>query len=184
MLIPNFGLIFVGQLATLMDDNTDDDPHCPQWDGADICDDLARLIERYHGWTRCEICGNNYSIAKTECPWPDLHEPPTMEARYREIVAGHGLDLDDADENGDIGCALHHADRWDGSRIVLVERNVRSSQVWITLHGDPDAAADGHFNQEYAEEWDLALLYDLENEVEYDIEHKAVAVAKAKVSTP
>lgn len=52
------------ELADLMDECSEDG----QWNGADICDGLANIIDRNDGWKRCDEHGV-YSASKTECPW-------------------------------------------------------------------------------------------------------------------
>lgn len=54
---------------------------------------------------------------------------------------------------------------FDGTeRYMLVESNRRGSSPpnWVTYHDSPDAAADYNVNQEYAEDWEVDAIFDLD----------------------
>ena len=54
----------VTTLADLMDECSEEG----QWNGSDICDALATVIDRHGGWKRCDEHGV-YSASNPECPW-------------------------------------------------------------------------------------------------------------------
>lgn len=56
--------VTVAELATLMDEHSDDG----QWKGADICDALAGLIRRHGGWKSCVDHGC-YAATNPTCPF-------------------------------------------------------------------------------------------------------------------
>lgn len=60
-----------------------------------------------------------------------------------------------------------------GAPYVLVETS-RYGQTWITIWASPEAAANYHVNQEYADDWDLAELVDIRTGDQFQIELKPV----------
>ena len=47
------------------------------------------------------------------------------------------------------------------ARFLLVEKGIYGDE-WVTLHSSPAEAAEYHLHQEYAEEWEVARLVDLD----------------------
>lgn len=68
-------------------------------------------------------------------------------------IPGDGHDKDVID---DLRRAL---DNGNGA-YLLVEQNERGG-YWLSIHHDPDDAADYHNGDEYAEEWTVVALVDL-----------------------
>lgn len=55
----------VADIAELLDSCADPDG---QWDGADVCQDLADFVSAHNGWAECPEHGH-YSATKTTCPF-------------------------------------------------------------------------------------------------------------------
>lgn len=66
----------------------------------------------------------------------------------------------------------------DIDRYVLVETS-RYGQTWVTTHASPDAAAQAHASQEYAEDWTCELIVDLLTGNEYELVVAARAVQRS-----
>lgn len=52
----------------------------------------------------------------------------------------------------------------DAGRYLLIERNVGGDKPahWFSIHYSPEDAAEYHDGQEYAEDWEIEVLVDLE----------------------
>lgn len=94
----------------------------------------------------------------------DEEYPATRAGRYRRELDHWGIDVElapygmcepqDIKPSGVAGA--HH--RW-----MLVERNLKSQPAYyVTLHATPDDAAAYHDGQEYADDWVIERLTDLD----------------------
>lgn len=84
---------------------------------------------------------------------------PTLRMRRARTVLANEYDLPFNDEA--------HGSIFDGTeRYMLVESNQRGSSPpnWVTYHDWPDDAADYYINQEYAEDWEVEAIFDLDRQ--------------------
>lgn len=81
----------------------------------------------------------------------------TRKDRYDALVAGLEGEVDPM---------------WDADaepmRFATVERNVRSGYRWIGTFESIEDALNNHVDQEYAEDWDMDGLYDLDEGMRWD----------------
>jgi hypothetical protein len=84
----------------------------------------------------------------------DTEEVPA--GRFDELLDEYGADPHDRADVAD-----WQLDR--EAKYLLVERNLRAGGHWLSSHDSPATAADYHDRQEYAEEWEIVCLVDLES---------------------
>ena len=97
-----------------------------------ILDDVRRIVEEARG------------------PRSAAFDSPGREARIADVLVDYpGAEVDDADD------ALR--------RFLLVERNLKDSPpFWVTTHDTPEEASAYHHGQEYAHDWQVETLVDLD----------------------
>lgn len=58
----------------------------------------------------------------------------------------------------------------EDDRFLLVERSTRDYRYWATVHPSVEAAGRYNVDQEYAGDWDIETVIDIDTDEEYDVE--------------
>lgn len=69
------------------------------------------------------------------------------------------------------GNAVDYHDLTDIGHICTIERNERTSEIWMALHARVQDAIDYHFGQEYASDWWLEDIVDLSTGAHFEPVH-------------
>lgn len=85
---------------------------------------------------------------------------------YIVWTSSTGLEYDG--EMGSIGDDLDEI-----GQFVMIEKNLRNSPPYYATFAD---SADAVLNEHQPLDYDLITIYDLDNDIEYEIERRAVAV--------